>query len=86
MDGARIGLEEKLSAERGASLKLKGENGILKKKFGTLMREIETGRDTLKSMLEKQVRGRESIYICVYTGKCHPLVQKPTISLPTFVN
>lgn len=32
----RRGYEDMLASERAASLKFKGENGILKKKFGTV--------------------------------------------------
>ncbi|TMW62220.1 hypothetical protein Poli38472_009713 [Pythium oligandrum] len=46
--------EEKLQAEREATLRFKGENGIMKKKFSALQKDIEDQRDQIKSLLEKE--------------------------------
>lgn len=46
--------EEKLAAEREATLKYKGENGIMKKKFTALHKDIEEQREEIKSMLDKE--------------------------------
>lgn len=37
----RNGFESQLTAEREASLRYKGENGIIKKKFTVLLKDIE---------------------------------------------
>ncbi|KAJ0409484.1 hypothetical protein P43SY_002374 [Pythium insidiosum] len=46
--------EDKLHAEREATLRFKGENGIMKKKFSALQKDIEDQRDQIKSLLEKE--------------------------------
>jgi chromosome segregation ATPase len=46
--------EEKLQAEREATLRYKGENGIMKKKFSALQKDIEDQRDQIKLLLEKE--------------------------------
>ena len=44
--------ETKLSAERDIGLRLKGENGIMKKKFNALQKDIEDQRDEIKTLFE----------------------------------
>jgi len=46
--------EEELSQEREATLKYKGDNGIMKKKFAALTKDIEDQREEIKGMLEKE--------------------------------
>ncbi|TYZ60990.1 hypothetical protein PybrP1_005345 [[Pythium] brassicae (nom. inval.)] len=45
--------ERKLQAEREATLRLKGENGIMKKKFAALQKDIEEQREEIRSLEEK---------------------------------
>ena len=45
--------ENKLNAEREATLRYKGENGIMKKKFSALQKDIEQQREEIKTMDEK---------------------------------
>ncbi|TYZ58912.1 hypothetical protein PybrP1_009516 [[Pythium] brassicae (nom. inval.)] len=52
--GARRRYEDKLQAEREATLRFKGENGIMKKKFAALQKAIEEQRDEIKGLLEKE--------------------------------
>ena len=44
--------EGRLAAEREAGLRLKGENGIMKKKFGTLQKEIDDQRAEVAQLFE----------------------------------
>ena len=53
--------ETKLNNEREASLRFKGENGIMKKKFSALSKDIEVQREDIKSMEEKEDELIESI-------------------------
>ena len=43
-----------LAAEKEATLRLKGENGIMRKKFSALQKDIEDQREEIKGLLEKQ--------------------------------
>jgi hypothetical protein len=53
--------QERLDAERDAALKFKGENGIMRKKFASLQRDIEASRDAVKVTLERQDGLRRTI-------------------------
>ncbi|KUF90153.1 hypothetical protein AM588_10004308 [Phytophthora nicotianae] len=53
--------EDKLQAEREATLRFKGENGIMKKKFSALQKDIEDQRDQIKLLLEKEKEVIEAI-------------------------
>ncbi|GMF42028.1 unnamed protein product [Phytophthora fragariaefolia] len=53
--------EDKLQAEREATLRFKGENGIMKKKFSALQKDIEDQRDQIKLLLEKEKELIEAI-------------------------
>ena len=44
--------EGRLAAEREAGLRLKGENGIMKKKFGTLQKEIDDQHAEIAQLFE----------------------------------
>jgi hypothetical protein len=44
--------EGRLAAEREAGLRLKGENGIMKKKFSTLQKEIDDQRAEIAQLFE----------------------------------
>ena len=46
--------EQELAQEREATLKYKGDNGIMKKKFAALSKDIEDHREEIKVMLEKE--------------------------------
>jgi cilia- and flagella-associated protein 57 len=46
--------DDKLNVERDATLRLKGENGIMKKKFSSLKKDIEDQKEEIKYMLEKE--------------------------------
>jgi hypothetical protein len=41
-------------AEREASLRLKGENGIMRKKFNALQKDIEAQKEEIKSLFEQK--------------------------------
>ncbi|KAJ0409573.1 hypothetical protein ATCC90586_010084 [Pythium insidiosum] len=45
--------EAKLQEEREATLRLKGENGIMKKKFSALQKDIEDQKEEIRSLEEK---------------------------------
>ncbi|TMW63634.1 hypothetical protein Poli38472_002575 [Pythium oligandrum] len=45
--------EVKLQEEREATLRLKGENGIMKKKFSALQKDIEDQKEEIRSLEEK---------------------------------
>jgi uncharacterized coiled-coil DUF342 family protein len=59
--GTRRMYQERLDAERDAALKFKGENGIMRKKFASLQRDIEASRDAVKVTLERQDGLRRTI-------------------------
>ena len=46
--------ENKLGSERDATLRYKSENGIMKKRFSALQKDIELQREEIKLMLEKE--------------------------------
>ena len=46
--------DAKLVSEKEATLRLKGENGIMRKKFHALQKDIEDQREEIKGLLEKQ--------------------------------
>jgi len=46
--------QKKLEAERDATLRFKGENGIMKKRFTALVKDIEDQKEEIKQMLEKE--------------------------------
>lgn len=46
--------EQKLSAEREAGLRLKGENGIMRKKFTALQKDIDAQKEEIKSLFEQK--------------------------------
>merc|ERR1719265_940017 len=45
---------KKLSAEKEATLRYKGENGIMRKRFKALSKEIENHKEEIKLKLEKE--------------------------------
>ncbi|GFH28056.1 uncharacterized protein HaLaN_26474, partial [Haematococcus lacustris] len=45
--------ESKLQGEREASLRLKGENGIMRKKFNALQKDIEAQKEEIKNLFEQ---------------------------------
>jgi WD40 repeat protein len=53
--------EAKLNAEREATLRLKGENGIMKKKFSALQKDIEDQKEEIRSLHEKEKELYEQI-------------------------
>lgn len=46
--------DSKLHLERDATLRLKGENGIMKKKFSALEKDIEDQKENIKEMAEEE--------------------------------
>ncbi|CAN0466924.1 unnamed protein product [Laminaria digitata] len=44
----------KLAAEREATLRLKGENGIMKKKFSRLSKQVEDQKEDMTTLQERQ--------------------------------
>ncbi|KAG1658747.1 hypothetical protein FOA52_000860 [Chlamydomonas sp. UWO 241] len=46
--------ESKLSVEKDASLRLKGENGIMRKKFNALQKDIEAQKEEIKNLFEQK--------------------------------
>ena len=53
--------EAKLSTEREAALRLKGENGIMRKKFTALQKDIEDQKDTIQGLYENKKSLHEHI-------------------------
>ena len=54
IDDMRRKYAKMLDSERVATLRFKGENGIMRKKFTALTKDIESQREEIKSMLEKE--------------------------------
>jgi uncharacterized coiled-coil DUF342 family protein len=52
--GTRKAYQDRLDAEREQALKFKGENGIMKKKFAALQRDIEENKESIKGALNRQ--------------------------------
>jgi septal ring factor EnvC (AmiA/AmiB activator) len=50
----KLKYEKKLKEEREASLRLKGENGIMKKKFTTLQKEIDEHKNEIQRMFQEE--------------------------------
>lgn len=46
--------DDKLHLERDATLRLKGENGIMKKKFSALQKDIEDQKENIKEMAQEE--------------------------------
>ncbi|KAF4046601.1 putative WD repeat region containing protein [Phytophthora infestans] len=61
VDELKSKYELKLSDEREATLRLKGENGIMKKKFSALQKDIEDQREEIRSLEEKGKELTENI-------------------------
>jgi hypothetical protein len=53
--------DSKLNQEREATLRYKGENGIMKKKFSALQKDIEDQREEIKDLLEREKELYEQI-------------------------
>ena len=53
--------QERVDAERDASLKYKGENGIMRKKFSAVQQDIEASKDAVKVTLERHEGLRRQI-------------------------
>ncbi len=49
MLGQSLSLQERLDAERDATLKFKGENGIMRKKFAAMAKEIDENNEEIKA-------------------------------------
>jgi cilia- and flagella-associated protein 57 len=61
VEGMRRGYTEKLEAERDATLKFKGENGIMMKKFSALSKEMDEVGEEIRRMNDKQKALRGTI-------------------------
>ena len=46
--------EGKLTAERDMGLRLKGENGIMKKRFSALQKDIDEAREECKALFDQK--------------------------------
>ena len=57
----KVRYDKKLAEERTATLRLKGENGIMKKKFTSLQNDIEGQKETIKANLQKEMELYEKI-------------------------
>ena len=57
----RTKYDQQLAAEREATLRFKGENGIMKKKFTVLQKEIEDQKEEIKLLLDKEKELHEQI-------------------------
>ena len=53
--------EAKLAAERELTLRLKGENAIMKKKFSALTKDVEDQKEEIRSLHEKEKELIETI-------------------------
>lgn len=62
VDELKTKYELKLSDELEATLRLKGENGIMKKKFSALQKDIEDQREEIRSLEEKGKELKENIH------------------------
>jgi chromosome segregation ATPase len=51
---SRFRYEQKLAQERDVGLRLKGENGILKKKASAFQKDLEDQKDEIKELFEKK--------------------------------
>ncbi|CAN0368637.1 unnamed protein product [Ectocarpus sp. 12 AP-2014] len=54
IDNLRNRFENQLTAEREATLRYKGENGIMKKKFTVLTKDIEDQKEEIRTLHEKE--------------------------------
>eukprot|EP00967_Tisochrysis_lutea_P113131 scaffold179357_cov19-Tisochrysis_lutea.AAC.5 len=59
-EGAWVVLQPgvRLAGEREASLRLKGENGIMRKKFNALQKDIEAQKEEIKNLFEQETGGQ----------------------------
>jgi cilia- and flagella-associated protein 57 len=71
IENLRSAYDEKLTFTRETTLKLKGENGIMKKKRIVYQREIETQRDEIKALLDKDKEYHVQIGILEKEIKSH---------------
>jgi len=55
--------DDKLKTSREATLKYKGENGIMRKKFAVLQKEIEDQKDEIKNLMEKEKELHEQVKV-----------------------
>ena len=63
IENIRFQYDEKLKASREATLKYKGENGIMRKKFAVLQKEIEDQKEEIKSLFEKERELHEQVKV-----------------------
>jgi cilia- and flagella-associated protein 57 len=63
IESIRFQYDEKLKASREATLKYKGENGIMRKKFAVLQKEIEDQKEEIKSLFEKEKELHEQVKV-----------------------
>jgi hypothetical protein len=57
----RARFDARMAAEKKATLLLKGENGIMRKKFSQLTKTIADGKEELKVFRDREKELRESI-------------------------
>ena len=61
IEHVKVRYDKKLAEERTSTLRLKGENGIMKKKFTSLQNDIEGQKETIKANLHKESELHEKI-------------------------
>ena len=61
LDDVRQRFEAKMAAEKKTTLLLKGENGIMRKKYAQLSKTIADQKDEIKVLKDKERELRESI-------------------------
>ena len=67
LDAVCCRYEARLAVERETELRLKGENGIMKKKFGTLQKEIDNQRAEVAQLFEH----KKELYAARLTPTLH---------------
>ena len=68
--------EGRLAAEREAGLRLKGENGTMKKKFGTLQKEIDDQRAEMAQLFEHKKELYAVRIALLFKERCIPCLSR----------
>jgi WD40 repeat protein len=63
VEGLRKNFEERLAAAKEVTLKYKGDNGIMKKKFSVIQKDMEDQKEEIKMLLEKERSLHEQIKV-----------------------
>ena len=54
--------ENKLTAERKATLRLRGENGFMKKKYDAMIKDVNDHKEEIGSLYEKEKEKEKELY------------------------